>query len=198
MTKGITLLLAALCCTALLSGCTASPAPAAPVEQSDAAESEEQAAAQPMSVESAGVTGGVLADVYGAKGVDFVSGYIPARSLPLTIKDIPAGTVALAVRMSDPDASDWVHWLAANLPAGDVADNASRAGGDGVAQGVNSFGTIGYGGPTPPSGTHAYVVTVYALSEALPLQDGFSDAEFTAALEGRVLAQAQLTAQYSK
>ena len=190
------LLLAAL----LLGGCGAqTPADggSAPAPEAQA-ETPAETPAAPMAVSSDAVQGGVLADAYGAKGSDFESGWIPSRSLPLTVENLPEGTVALAVLMTDPDADGWVHWAAANLPAGDVPDNAGVALADSIVQGLNSFGTVGYGGPTPPSGTHTYVVTVYALREELPLENGFSQDALTDALDGRVLAQAQLTAQYSK
>ena len=151
-----------------------------------------------MAVTSAGIQNGVLADEYGKRGVQKRKG-IPTLSVPLHITGIPSGTAALAVSMIDPDGGDWVHWLAANIPVmADIPANASIDLAAQMVQGRNDFGFTGYGGPTPPSGTHGYVITVYALSEPLALKDGFKQKAFDKALDGKVLAQAQLTGDYSR
>ena len=43
-------------------------------------------------------------------------------------------------------------------------------GADPPQQGTNDFGKVGYGGPCPPSGTHHYHFTLYALPAPLGLQ----------------------------
>lgn len=151
-----------------------------------------------MAVTSAGIQNGVLADAYGRRGTQKHKG-VPSLSMPLHITGIPAGTVALAVSMVDPDGGDWVHWLAANIPVmADIPANASIDLAGQMVQGKNSFGFTGYGGPTPPSGTHGYVITVYALAAPLPLKDGFKQKALDKALAGTVLAQAQVTGAYSR
>lgn len=151
-----------------------------------------------MTLSSTGVTSGVLADAFGKKGSQRHRN-VPTRSLPLTVGNLPEGTKALALSMIDPDGQNWVHWLAANLPlAAELPENASIDLAEQMAQGKNDFGTVGYGGPTPPSGTHTYVITVYALSEPLPLKDGFKLKAFQKALDGKVLAAAVLKVRYSK
>ncbi|NLI21919.1 MAG: YbhB/YbcL family Raf kinase inhibitor-like protein [Clostridiales bacterium] len=157
----------------------------------------EQAAAA-MTVTSADVVDGVLADACGKKGTQKRNG-IPTLSPALSVRNLPAGTAALAITMIDPDGHNWVHWLAANLPAKEEwPANASIDLADQMIQGENDFGFVGYGGPTPPSGTHTYVLTVYALSEPLALKTGFSLKSIRKALEGLVLSQAVLTADYRR
>lgn len=60
---------------------------------------------------------------------------------------------------------------------------------------------FGYDGPCPPwndSIPHRYVFTIYALDVArLPVEGDFTAAEARAALDGHVLAQAQLTGTYT-
>lgn len=60
---------------------------------------------------------------------------------------------------------------------------------------------FGYDGPCPPwndSIRHRYVFTIYALDVArLPVEGDFTAAEARAALDGHVLAQAQLTGIYT-
>jgi hypothetical protein len=155
-------------------------------------------AAQAMTVSSAGIAGGVMDDVYGKKGTQKHKG-IPTRSIPLTVRNLPAGTAVLAMSMVDPDGGDWVHWLAANLPVTEeVPANASVEWAAQMVQGVNDFGQTGYGGPTPPRGTHTYVITVYALAKPLDVADGFTMKTFRQALAGNVLAEAVLTGDYRR
>jgi Raf kinase inhibitor-like YbhB/YbcL family protein len=120
----------------------------------------------------------------------------------------PAGTKSFAVTMHDPDASrpgGWWHWLIFNIPA-DVSALAKGSGrpGHGPAgsvQGLNSFGTTGYGGPCPPMGhgVHHYVFTVYALdTERLPLTAAAEPAHVDAQLRRHALGLARLTAVYQR
>ena len=87
----------------------------------------------------------------------------------------PAGTKSLALIVDDPDApmGRWVHWVVSHLPPTARAlpaafpDDAERP--DGTRQGRTDFGRPGYGGPCPPSGTHRYHFTLYALDATPPL-----------------------------
>ena len=160
-----------------------------------------QETAAAMSVSSAGVIGGTLADAYGMRGQQ-QKDHVPTRSLPVSIKNAPAGTACYAVIMLDPDSKPlsghvWVHWLAANITTDSIAENASVDNAAGMVQGKNSFGAIGYGGPTPPDKPHTYEITVYALDSKLDLVNGFSKDELLQAMDGHVLAQAVLDAKYN-
>ncbi len=219
MKKLLTLLTAALlaatmtACVPLAAAPEATVEPEAPPTVAETAEPDptepdptptatpEPTAMPDMSVESAGITDGAMGLAYGAKGEQFVNSRVPSRSLPLTVHYVPEGTAALALTMIDPDGGDWVHWLACNIPADgvtvEIPENAGIELAASMVQGKNDFGPIGYGGPTPPSGVHTYVITVYALSEALALESGFRLADLTAAMEGRVLAEAALTGTYA-
>ncbi|MFV0350815.1 MAG: YbhB/YbcL family Raf kinase inhibitor-like protein [Oscillospiraceae bacterium] len=197
-----------VCCllfTLSLAACGGSPASSSGMASSVSRASSVPAAssavfssvpAANMSITSPSIAGGVLADEYGARGTQ-KSGSIPTLSIPITVQDIPSGTAALAVVMTDPDAGDFVHWLAVNLPANDIAENASITLAADIQQGKNGFGAVGYGGPTPPSGTHNYIITVYALSQTADLSDGFTMADFTVAISDITLAEASITGSYS-
>lgn len=216
MKKFITLLLAAALLMAL--GCAA-PAPAAEPAPAEAAPAEAAATPAPtatpastvtpdptpmpdMEVVSGGIVNGEMGLAYGAKGEQFVQGGVPSRSLPLTVNYVPPDTKALALTMIDPDGGNWVHWLAAGIAVDgivcDIPENASIDWADRLVQGKNDFGPNGYGGPTPPSGVHTYVITVYALSEEVELENGFSLKALTAAMDGKVLAKAVITGTYAK
>lgn len=118
-------------------------------------------------------------------------------SPPLAISDVPEGTAALALLMDDPDApvGTWDHWVAFNLPVVEtIAEDAGSAGTDGR----NSWGNTGYGGPCPPGGTHRYFFRLYALDAALDLDEGAGKQQVLSAIEGHVLAEAELMGTYSR
>jgi Raf kinase inhibitor-like YbhB/YbcL family protein len=116
----------------------------------------------------------------------------------LAFGSVPAGTVELALLVTDPDApgGTFVHWVAWGIdPARpELAEGQAPPG-----AGVNGFGRRGYGGPCPPRGpAHRYVFTGYALSRHLDLAAGASAQELTRAVQGGVLAQGRLTGRYAR
>jgi Raf kinase inhibitor-like YbhB/YbcL family protein len=79
--------------------------------------------------------------------------------------NVPDGTQSFALAMNDydaPVAGGFHHWVVYNIPASVASLNGTSP----FAQGTNSFGTIGYGGPCPPPNgqLHHYVFTLYALT----------------------------------
>jgi Raf kinase inhibitor-like YbhB/YbcL family protein len=111
---------------------------------------------------------------------------------------IPEGTASLAFIMDDPDApmGTWVHWVLFNLPA-DSTGLPQAVTGVGV-DGQNSWDRTGYGGPCPPGGTHRYYFKLYALDTILDLDPGANKAALESAMEGHILAQAELMGTYSR
>jgi len=69
---------------------------------------------------------------------------------------------------------------------------------DGGTQGKNDFGNLGYGGPCPPSGVHRYFFKVYALDRELGLKSGATKAQLEAAIDGHILATAELIGRYAR
>lgn len=125
-------------------------------------------------------------------------------SVPLEWSGTPEGTVSLALVCEDPDAPSgtWTHWVVWNIPAdaGGLPEGIDRTVllSDGTAQGVNSWGDTGWGGPSPPSGTHRYVFTLYALDVQLEIESGSTAADLCGAARGHVLGTATLTGVYSR
>lgn len=121
-------------------------------------------------------------------------------SPPLHWSDAPAGAQSLALIMDDPDAPAgvWVHWVLFNLPASlhDLPEKAALPGGS--LEGKNSWGRVGYGGPCPPRGSHRYFFKLYTLDTKLNLSRGASKEQLLAAMEGHILAQAELMGTYSR
>jgi Raf kinase inhibitor-like YbhB/YbcL family protein len=134
-------------------------------------------------------------------------GTIPTRhtcdgddaSPPLEWSGAPDGTAAYALIVDDPDARGFVHWVVADIPGEttSIEEGASGSGGIGV-EGRNQFGRTGWGGPCPPSGTHRYVFTLYALSGPLGLT-GTQDADgVRSAMGDRLLGETRLSGSYTR
>ncbi|MFC6171802.1 YbhB/YbcL family Raf kinase inhibitor-like protein [Loigolactobacillus jiayinensis] len=153
---------------------------------------------------------GFLADQYGKYAPELwrdANG--PTQSFPVQVQDLPAQTQSWALTLLDFDAVPvagfpWIHWLVTNLAPEQpkLAANASRTAAT-LVQGKNSlaspFVQINdaqaaqlYIGPTPPDKTHDYQLTVYALDQKLPLENGYWLNEFYHASRGHILAQAQI------
>lgn len=149
---------------------------------------------------SAFSTGGNIPVEHTCEGADL--------SPPLSWSGIPAGTKSLALIVDDPDAPDpaaprmtWVHWLLYNLPpaaAGLPEGVAPAALPAGTREGLNDWKRTGYGGPCPPIGRHRYFHKLYALDTLLPDLERPTKVLLEKALQGHVLAQAELIGTYQK
>lgn len=116
----------------------------------------------------------------------------------------PTGTQSLALIVDDPDAPGeiFVHWVLYDLPPEihqlpkAIAAQAELPGGG--VQGKNDFGNLGYGGPCPPNGIHRYFFKLYALDRQLGLKSGATKAQLEAAMNGHILAAAELIGRYAR
>lgn len=68
----------------------------------------------------------------------------------------------------------------------------------GAHDGLNDWQRSGYGGPCPPIGRHRYFFKLYALDTVLPALPQPTKATLEQAMQGHVLAQAQLVGTYQK
>lgn len=127
-------------------------------------------------------------------------------SPPLAWLGVPEGTRSFALIVDDPDAPDpanpkrtWVHWVVYDIPPSVTAlpEGASTSLPQGAKTGFNDWGNAAYGGPCPPIGRHRYVHKLYALDTTLELDDP-DKAALERAMEGHVLAQAELVGTYEK
>lgn len=143
-------------------------------------------------------------------------GEIPARytcdgddvSTPLAWDDVPNDTKSFALIIDDPDAPDpaapkrtYVHWVVYDLPAATRSlpeATASETLPAGAREGKNDFGHTHYGGPCPPIGRHRYFHKLYALDTTLGDRGALSKTEVLAAMQGHVLAEAQLVGTYQR
>ena len=120
----------------------------------------------------------------------------------------PAGTQSFVLIVDDPDAPDpaapkrtYVHWVLYDIPATISSLREGVISGDlqeGMRDGTNDWKRTGYGGPCPPIGRHRYFFKLYALDTTLPQLASPTKPELEAAMQGHVLAQAQLMGTYEK
>ena len=132
---------------------------------------------------------------------------IPARftcdgdgdSPPLTWDDVPEDALALALVVDDPDApkGTFVHWIVLDIPIGAPELSAGTVP-SGAVQAKNSAGKASYFGPCPPSGTHHYRFTVYALSQRTGLSDGADMDKALDAVTSTAIAQGRLVGTYER
>jgi Raf kinase inhibitor-like YbhB/YbcL family protein len=133
------------------------------------------------------------------------NGMIPSKytcegestSPALHIEGLPASTKSLAIILHDPDAQregGFTHWVAFNIdPVSDIPENFT-----GGIQALNGAKKAGYIGPCPPTGTHHYHFTVYAVDSKLTLDKTAGKDDLEKALVGHVLAQGELVGLYKK
>lgn len=127
-------------------------------------------------------------------------------SPPLSWSGQPAGTRSFALIVDDPDAPDpaapkltWVHWVLYDLPASSSGlAEAPTALPSGARVGRNDWKRQGYGGPCPPIGRHRYFFRLYALDAPLGDLGSPTKKALLEAMEGHVLARAELVGTYQK
>lgn len=133
-------------------------------------------------------------------------GAIPARftcdgagvSPPLAWSGVPDDASALALVVDDPDApgGSYTHWVVVDLPADTASlDTGARPPGTRIE---NSAGDASYAVPCPPSGTHHYRFTLYALDHRTGLDGDASLDEAYDAIESRTIGWGRLVATYSR
>lgn len=125
---------------------------------------------------------------------------------PLAWSGVPSGAKSLVLVVDDPDAPDpraprmtWVHWVVYNLPVTTTSlpDGATHAPA-GARDGTNDWKRTGYGGPCPPVGRHRYFHKLYALDVVLGDLGAATKADVEKAMQGHVLAHAELVGTYEK
>jgi len=134
--------------------------------------------------------GGPIPKDYTCDGAD--------QTLPVSWSGAPEGTAELALIMDDPDARGFVHWVVVGIPPTAAAIEGDGTLPPGAHLGMTGFRKAVYGGPCPPSGTHHYRLTLYALSSPLSLPPTPTADEVRQKASSRTLATAMLTGTYTR
>lgn len=124
----------------------------------------------------------------------------------LILKDIPEGTVSIAIVMDDldvPFAREFPHWIIWNIPPiavipqgipkGDTINDPIRA-----VQG-KAWGRHVYRGPKQPPfihKAHRYRFSVFAIDRMLDLSPGANKGQLLQAMSGHVIEKAELVGIY--
>ena len=121
----------------------------------------------------------------------------------LTISDVPSEAEKLVLIMDDPDVPRelredgmWDHWVVFNIPASvcDIREGEEPSG----THGIGTGGNTDYFGPCPPDREHRYFFKLYAVDIALDLTEKSTKLQVENAMEGHVLATAELLGRYER
>ncbi|RZA34682.1 MAG: YbhB/YbcL family Raf kinase inhibitor-like protein [Lysobacteraceae bacterium] len=154
-----------------------------------------------LSVSSSSFKAGAPMD---QKYSEYADGVSPA----LSWKPVP-NAKSYAIIMEDPDAkpvTPFVHWLAWNIPANvtslpeGLQEQPRLTDPDGVLQGRNTRGSMGYFGPKPPVGDkpHHYHFQVYALDKVLDVPFGSDRDTLLQAMQGHVIGKGEVMGTYAQ
>ena len=141
--------------------------------------------------------GGAIPAEFTCEGTD--------RAPTLRWTGVPAGTASFALIVDDPDAPDpaapkrtYVHWVVCNIPGTATELSADVGLPSGTIAGRNDWDRPRYNGPCPPIGRHRYFFKLYALNTMLTGLTSPKKADLAAAMDGHVLARAELVGTYEK
>jgi len=115
----------------------------------------------------------------------------------LSWEDVPEETKSFALSVTDPDApgGTWIHWLVYDI-SNELRKIERASLPEGAKEVVNDFGKRPYGGPCPPSGTHRYFFTIYALdTEQL---EGLNKRNFFDKVEKHTIEKAAIKGLYKR
>lgn len=122
---------------------------------------------------------------------------------PLVFDNVPEGTRSLALIMDDPDVPTdrrpsgvFDHWVVFNMPPDTSGIDVNEIP-PGI-HGANSAGRSVYTGPCPPDREHRYFFRLYALDDMLALDQGATKEEVLEAMQGHILAEAELMGRYDR
>jgi Raf kinase inhibitor-like YbhB/YbcL family protein len=160
------------------------------------------AAASPPSPSPAGSPALTVTSAAFAEGASIPKQYScdgESISPPLKWTGAPARTSSFVLIVDDPDAPSgtFTHWVAFDIPPTEteIPEGAKSVG----KAGQNSAGRNGFIGPCPPSGTHRYFFTVYAIDvPSLNLNGGASRDQVRNAINDHILAEGKLMGRYTR
>lgn len=136
---------------------------------------------------------------------DKYSAYFEDISPEISWSGVPQNAKSLVLMMEDPDASlkPVTHWIAANIAPQitGLPENVMKMEmANGIMQGANHTGKIGYYGPMPPPADkpHGYHFQIFALDKMLDLPSGFNRQALLDAMKGHVIAKGEIVGMYQR
>lgn len=118
---------------------------------------------------------------------------------PILIEGVPENAKSLVLIVDDPDApgGTFTHWILLNInpKTTEIKENSVPSG---ATSGINDFRNVEYQGPCPPSGTHRYFFTVYALDTTFAFTEVPDRQATDKLIENHIITQGQLMAKFSK
>ena len=121
----------------------------------------------------------------------------------LALEDEAVAKISRLINVTDaPDPAapkmTYVHWVLYDIPPSATSLPKGGKTPAGARDGKNDWKRSGYGGPCPPIGRHRYFFKLYALDTLLgDLKTPTKDA-VVKAMQGHVLAQAELMGTYQR
>jgi Raf kinase inhibitor-like YbhB/YbcL family protein len=118
-------------------------------------------------------------------------------------ENAPENTAGFAVVAQDLNGAQ-VHWVIYNipekihhLPAGIPPQEILP---NGIKQGINHHGKLGYAGPCPPAGAHAhrYIFKLYALSALPEIAPRFDHKLLMQVIEPHILSSCEIVGHYQR
>ena len=115
----------------------------------------------------------------------------------LAWENVPDKTKSFALSVTDPDAPGgmWIHWLVYDISK-ELKEIEKNSPATGAKEVENDFGKKPYGGPCPPSGTHRYFFTVYALD--VEHLEGVNKRNFLDRVEEHTIEKAVIMGLYKR
>ena len=115
-------------------------------------------------------------------------------------KNVPHNTESLVLIVEDPDAAGGIftHWImwGINPKIEKIKEHDVP---QGAKQGMNDFGTNGYGGPCPPYGkAHRYLFMLFAINTVLHINGHTTRQEIEETIHRHVIARATFTGLYKR
>mgnify|MGYP001585950725 CR=1 FL=1 len=120
---------------------------------------------------------------------------------PLRVDDVPSNASSLVLFMADPDVPEvagvpvWDHWVVFNIPA--ITTSIPEAWTPTGVRGKGTRGLLDYSGPRPPDREHRYFFHIFALNVMLDLPEGSMKQEVIDAVNGHVIASAELMGRFA-
>jgi len=111
--------------------------------------------------------------------------------------NVPAGTVELAIVVTDRDFGGYVHWVLAGLDPSASPFFQQGSVPPGAVEALNGSGQAGWLGPCPPPGDrHTYDTTLYALNRPSGVTQGQDAAAAIAAVQAVAFSSATVSGDY--